>query len=102
MDELDRNFIDEICNMRMEIAFKRLLETRTHIEAKRVKARDDVIDVLYEKVLTECTEAGQKVFRQYVDEVAYRESDDADFYYKTGFSDGVQLIIMLQKLAAKL
>lgn len=34
VDELD--FIDEVCNMRMEIAYKRLLKTRTHIEAKRI------------------------------------------------------------------
>ena len=47
MDELDRDFIDEVCNMRMEIAFKKLLGTRTHIEAERVKARDNAIDVLY-------------------------------------------------------
>ena len=31
------------------------------------------------------------------DQVAYRESEDADFYYKTGFTDGVQLMFMLQK-----
>ena len=33
--------------------------------------------------------------------MVYRESEDADFYYKSGFFDGVQLIVMLQKLATK-
>ena len=42
MDELDQDFIDEVSNMRMEIAYKRLLKTRTHIAAKRVRERDDV------------------------------------------------------------
>ena len=102
MDELDQDFIDEVSNMRMEIAYKRLLKTRTHIAAKRVRERDDAIDVLYENVVKECTEAGQKVFREYADQVAYRESEDADFYYKTGFSDGVQLMFMLQKMATNL
>lgn len=102
MDELDQDFIDEVCNMRMEIAFKRLLKTRTHIATKCVKERDDAIDVLYENVVKECTEAGQKVFREYADQVAYRESEDADFYYKTGFSDGVQLMFMLQKMVTNL
>ena len=102
MDELDQDFIDEVCNMRMEIAYKKLLKTRTHIVAKSVKERDDAIDILYENVVKECTETGQKVFREYADQVAYRESEDADFYYKSGFSDGVQLMFMLQKLAANL
>lgn len=102
MDELDQDFIDEVCNIRMEIAYKKLLKTRTHIVAKSVKERDDAIDILYENVVKECTETGQKVFREYADQVAYRESEDADFYYKSGFSDGVQLMFMLQKLAANL
>ena len=102
VDELDQDFIDEVCNMRMEIAYKKLLKTRTHIATKRVRERDDAIDVLYENVVKECTEAGQKVFREYADQVAYRESEDADFYYKTGFTDDVQLMFMLQKLATNL
>lgn len=102
VDELDQDFIDEVCNMRMEIAYKRLLKTRTHIAAKCVRERDEAIDVLYETVIKECTEAGQKVFREYADQVAYRESEDADFYYKTGFCDGVQLMFMLQKLDTNL
>jgi hypothetical protein len=32
----------------------------------------------------------------------YRESEDADFYYKSGFTDGLQLMFMLQKMATKL
>lgn len=88
--------------MRMEIAYKKLLKTRTHIVAKSVKERDDAIDILYENVIKECTETGQKVFREYADQVAYRESEDADFYYKAGFTDGVQLMFMLQKMATKL
>lgn len=102
VDELERDFLNEVCHMRMEIAYKRLLQTRTHIAAKRVRERDDAIDVLYENVVKECTEAGQKVFREYADQVAYRESEDADFYYKTGFSDGVQLMFMLQKMATNI
>ena len=102
VDELDQDFIDEVSNMRMEIAYKRLLKTRTHIPAKRVRERDDAIDVLYENVVKECTETGQKVFREYADQVAYRESEDADFYYKTGFTDGVQLMFMLQKIATNI
>lgn len=102
MDELDQDFIDEVCNMRMEIAYRKILKTRTHIVAKRIRKRDDVMDVLYENVVKECTESGWKVFREYADQVAYRESEDADFYYKTGFADGVQLMFMLQKWATKL
>ena len=102
MDELEQDFIDEICHMRMDIAYQRLMENRTRIEAERVIARDEAIDVLYDMVAKECTEAGKKILFKYADEIAYRESEDADFYYKTGFSDGVQLIIMLQKMAINL
>lgn len=102
VDELEQDFIDEVSNMRMEIAYKKLLKTRTHIAAKRVRERDDAIDVLYENVVKECTEAGQKVFREYANQVAYRESEDADFYYNPGFTDGVQLMFMLQKMTTNL
>lgn len=102
MDELDKEFIDEICNMRMEIAYKKLLKTRTHKEAEQVIARGEAIYTLYEKVAKECTEEGKKYLTQYADEVAYRESDDAEFNYKTGFTDGVQLILLLQKFTTNL
>lgn len=102
MDELDKEFIDEICNMRMEIAFRRMLESRTHTEAEQVMARGEAIYTLYKKVVKECTEEGKKYLAKYADEVAYRESDDAEFNYKTGFTDGVQLILMLRKLTTNL
>ena len=102
VDELERNFLNEICHMRMDIAYKRLLQTRTHKEAKRVKEMDVAIEELYQQVEKECTEEGKKLLFKYTDEMVYRESEDADFYYKSGFTDGVQLIIILQKLAIDL
>ena len=102
VDELEQDFLNELCHMRMEIAYKRLLQTRTHEEAKRVKERDVAIEELYQQVEKECTEEGKKILFKYTDEMVYRESEDADFYYKSGFSDGVQLIFMLQKIATDL
>ena len=102
VDELERDFLNEVCHMRMDIAYQRLLKTRTHKEAKRVKERDVAIEELYQQVEKECTEEGKKLLFKYTDEMVYRESDDADFYYKTGFTDGLQLMFMLQKLATKL
>ena len=88
--------------MRMDIAFQRLLQTRRHKEAERMAARDEAIDELYDKVAKECTDEGEKLLFKYTDEMVYRESDDADFYYKTGFADGLQLMFMLQKMTTKL
>ena len=102
VDELERDFLNEVCHMRMDLAYQRLLKTRTRKEAKRVKERDVAIEELYQQVEKECTEEGKKLLFKYTDEMVYRESDDADFYYKSGFYDGVQLIVMLQKLATKL
>lgn len=102
VDELERDFLNEVCHMRMDIAYQRLLKTRTHKEAKRVKERDVAIEELYEQVEKECTEEGKKLLFKYTDEMVYRESEDADFYYKGGFLDGVQLIVMLQKMATTL
>ena len=99
MDELDQDFIDEVCNMRMDIAYQRLLQTRTHKEAKRVKERDEAIEELYQQIEKECTEKGKKLPFKYTDEMVYRESADADFYYKSGFYDGVVLVEQLQKFA---
>lgn len=102
VDELERDFLNEVCHMRMEIAYKRLLQTRTHKEAKRVRERDEAIEDLYQQVEKECTKEGKKLLFKYTEEMVYRESEDADFYYKNGFYDGVQLISMLQKLAMNL
>lgn len=98
VDELEQDFLNEVCHMRMEIAYKRLLQTRTHKEAKRTKERDEAIEELYQQVEKECTEAGRKLLFKYTDEMVYRESDDADFYYRSGFYDGIVLAALLQKL----
>ena len=102
VDELEQDFLNEVCHMRMEIAYQRLMKTRTQKEAKRVKERDIAIEELYQQVEKECTEAGKKLLFKYTDEMVYRESEDADFYYKSGFFDGVQLMFMVQKMVTKL
>ena len=102
LDELERDFLNEVCHMRMDIAYQRLLKTRTHKEAKRVKERDVAIEELYQQVVKECTEKGKKMLFKYTDEMVYRESEDADFYYKSGFNDGVQLMFMVQKMAKEI
>ena len=102
VDELEKDFLDEVCHMRMDIAYQRLLKTRTHKEAKRVKERDVAIEELYEQVEKECTEEGRKLLFKYTDQMVYRESEDADFYYKSGFTDGVHLIFMLQNMVTNL
>ena len=102
VDELERDFLNEVCHMRMDIAYQRLLKTRTHKEAKRVKERDVAIEELYQQVEKECTDEGKKLLFKYTDEMVYRESEDADFYYKSGFFDGVQLMFMVQKMVTKL
>lgn len=43
MDELERNFLDEVINMRLEIAYKRKLKTRSHEVAKKEITRDGVV-----------------------------------------------------------
>lgn len=61
VDELERDFLNEVCHMRMEIAYKRLLQTRTHKEAKRTKERDEAIEELYQQVEKECTDEGKSL-----------------------------------------
>lgn len=102
MNELDLKFIEEAVNMRTEIAFKKMLKTQTHEEKERKRLKDDEIDRLYDAVEKECTEEGRKLLHQYADEVAYRESADVDFYYKSGFVDGVALVMLLQKIGREL
>lgn len=36
VDELEQDFLNEVCHMRMEIAYQKLLKIRTYKEAKRV------------------------------------------------------------------
>ena len=59
MDKLDLEFLDEVMNMRLEIAYKKKLKTRTHEAAKKELARDDKIDEIYNSVEEECTEKGK-------------------------------------------
>ena len=98
VDELERDFLNEVCHMRMDIAYQRLLKTRTHKEAKRVKERNVAIEELYQQVEKECTYEGKKLLFKYTDEMVYRESKDADFYYKSVFFDGIVLAALLQKI----
>lgn len=98
VDELERDFLNEVCHMRMEIAYKKLLKTRTHKEAKRVKERDEAIEELYQQVEKECIDEVKKLLFKYTDEMVYRESEDSDFYYKSGVNDGVALMVQLQKI----
>ena len=67
MDELEKDFLNEVRHMRMEIAYKKLLQTRTHKEAKRAKERDNAIEELYQQVEKECTEEGKKLLFKYTD-----------------------------------
>lgn len=98
MDELDYDFWDEVVNMRLEIAHKKKMKNRTQEEAKHEVERDDMIDKIYDSLEEECTDAGKALLRKYSDELAYRESEDADFYYESGFLDGVALVMLLQKI----
>lgn len=61
VDELENVFLNEVCQRRMDIAYQRLLKTRTHKESKRVKERDVAIEDLYEQVAKECTEEGKHI-----------------------------------------
>lgn len=99
MDELDLKFIDEICNMRVESAYTRHLAIKTHVEAQAEMERDDAIEELYNQVAAKCTKKGKELLFQYANEVAYRECDDVNFYYKTGFTDGIKLAFHLLELA---
>ena len=60
VDELERDFLDEVCYMRMDIEYQRLLKTRTHKEAKRVKERDVAIEELYGQVEKRMHGGGEK------------------------------------------
>lgn len=101
MDELDCDFWDEVVNMRLEIAHKKKSRKQTHDEAEREIARDEKIDEIYDSLEAECTDKGKKLLMKYSDELAYRESEDADFYYESGFLDGVALVMFLQKIGKK-
>ena len=50
VDELERDFLKEVCQMRMDIEFQRLLQTRTHKEAECMAARDEAIVVKVSEV----------------------------------------------------
>lgn len=47
MDELEQNFLSELCNMRLQIAYQRFLKERTAEEADKEQERDNHIEELY-------------------------------------------------------
>ena len=91
MDELEQQFLNEVCHMRLQIAYQRFLKTRTAESADKEQERDNHIEELYNKVLELSNEEGKETFKEYADEVAYRESDECDFYYLSGLKDGIRL-----------
>ena len=76
VDELERDFLNEVCHMRMDIAYQRLLKTRTHKDAKRVKERGVAIEELYEQVEKECTDEGKKLL--FMNVYTHVNFDDAE------------------------
>ena len=91
MDELEQQFMSEVCHMRLQIAYQRFLKTRTAEAADKEQERDNHIEELYNKVLELSNEEGKETFKEYADEVAYQESDECDFYYLSGLKDGICL-----------
>lgn len=98
MDELEQNFLNELCNMRLQIAYQRFLKERTAEKADKEQKRDNHIEDLYNRLLEICNEEGKEIFKEYADEVAYRESDECDFYYLSGVKDGILLQGIIKKL----
>ena len=81
MDELDQQFLDEVCHMRLQIVYQRFLKTRTAKSADKEQERDNHIEELYNKVLELSNEEGKETFKEYADEVAYRESDKCSRFF---------------------
>ena len=98
VDELEQIFLSELCNMRLQIAYQRFLKERTAEEADKEQERDNHIEDLYNRLLEICNEEGKEIFKEYADEVAYRESDECDFYYLSGVKDGILLQGIIKKL----
>lgn len=84
MDELEQNFLNELCNMRLQITYQRFLKKRTAEEADKEQERDNHIEELYNRLLEICNEESKKIFKEYADEVSYRESSECDFHYLSG------------------
>lgn len=70
------SFLNEVCHMRLEIAYQRYLEERTSDETDKEQERDNHIEELYNRLLELCNEEGKAIFKEYANEVAYRECDD--------------------------
>ena len=98
MDELEQNFLNELCNMRLQIAYQRFLKERTAVEANKEHERDNNIEELCNRLVEICNEEGKEIFKEYADEVAYRESDECDFYYLSGVKDGILLQGIIKKM----
>ena len=98
MDELEQNFLSELCNMRLQIAYQRFLKERTAEEAEKEQKRDNHIEELYNRLLEISSEEDKELFKEYADEVTYRESDECDFYYLSGVKDGILLQGIIKKL----
>ncbi len=71
MDELEQNFLNELCNMRLQIVYQRFLKERTAEEADKEQERDNHIEELYNRLLGICNEEGKELFKEYADKVAY-------------------------------
>lgn len=91
IDELEQRFLDEVCHMHLQIPYPRFLKTRTVESVDEEQERDNHIEELYNKVLELSNEEGNETFKEYADEVAYRESNECDFYYLSGLKDGIRL-----------
>mgnify|MGYP003299836718 CR=1 FL=1 len=79
MDELEQQFLDEVCHMRLQIAYQRFLKTRTAEMADKEQERDNHIEELYNRLLGICNEEGKELFRGFVFERTRSNSNSISF-----------------------
>lgn len=91
MDELDLQFLKDVCSMRIEVALERQSKEEVEKEEQDYNKQEE----LYKKVVENCTEEAKKVLLEYLDELADKQNNDSEFYYKAGFEDAIRLMRIL-------
>lgn len=92
MDELEKQFLQELLQHRMEVHYQRICDAKTYQQRKEELKFLEEMEEKYQKVLASLGAEDKEIIKVYVEDVSDRATEETERYYHCGFEDGLKLM----------
>lgn len=92
MDELEKQFLTELLQHRMEVHYHRICNEKTYQERKEELEYFSEMEKKYQKVLGSLADDDKEIIKNYVEDVSDHATTETERYYRSGFEDGLKLM----------